>query len=88
MSDDAKWLRARKLTRQGYLVEEQGVTYMADIDTDNALTPLQAASCTYRHRVRAARWTEGAEPANSPHTPPRLGGERDAPFSLWEKGWG
>ena len=36
------------LTRLGYLVEEQGVTYMADIDPDNALTPLQTASCTYR----------------------------------------
>ena len=38
----------KMLTRLGYLVEEQGVTYMADIDPDNALTPLQTASCTYR----------------------------------------
>ena len=36
------------LTRLGYLVEEQGMTYLADIDPDNALTPLQAASCGYR----------------------------------------
>ena len=36
------------LTRQGYLVEEQGMTYMADIDADNPLRSLQAASCTYR----------------------------------------
>ena len=36
------------LTRLGYLVEEQGVTYMADIDADNPLASLQAASCTYR----------------------------------------
>ena len=33
---------------QGYLVEEQGMTYTADMDTDNPLAPLQAASCTYR----------------------------------------
>jgi hypothetical protein len=36
------------LTRQGYLVEERGMTYLADIDPHNPLTPLQAASCTYR----------------------------------------
>jgi hypothetical protein len=36
------------LTRQGYLVEEQGMTYLADIGPANALKPLQAASCTYR----------------------------------------
>ena len=36
------------LTRQGYLAEEQGMTYLADIEPDNPLTPLQAASCTYR----------------------------------------
>ena len=36
------------LTRQGYLVEEQGMTYMADIDPANPLRSLQAASCTYR----------------------------------------
>ncbi len=38
----------KMLTRQGYLVEEQGMTYLADIDADNPLRPLQAASCTYR----------------------------------------
>ena len=36
------------LTRQGLLIEEQGMTYLAEPDPDNALTPLQAASCTYR----------------------------------------
>ena len=34
--------------RLGYLVEEQGMTYMADRDADNPLRSLQAASCTYR----------------------------------------
>jgi putative transposase len=42
----------RVLTRQGHLVEEEGVTYVADahgiIDPENLLAPLQAASCTYR----------------------------------------
>jgi hypothetical protein len=36
------------LTRLGYLVEEQGMTCLADMDTDNPFGSLQAASCTYR----------------------------------------
>ncbi len=36
------------LTRQGYLIEEQGMTYLAEAAPGNALTALQAASCTYR----------------------------------------
>ena len=38
----------RLLTRQDFLIEEQGRTYLAEADRDSALTPLQAASCTYR----------------------------------------
>ena len=38
----------RLLTRKGYLIEEQGMTYLADTDRDSALGPLQAAACTYR----------------------------------------
>ncbi len=38
----------RLLMRQGYLIEEQGMTYLAEADADKALSPLQAASCTYR----------------------------------------
>ena len=42
----------RRLTREGHLVEEEGVTYVADaqgiVDADTLLAPLQAASCTYR----------------------------------------
>jgi hypothetical protein len=38
----------RLLTRQGYLIEEQGITYLADTDPESALAPLQAAACTYR----------------------------------------
>ena len=36
------------LARLGSLVQEEGMTYLADIDPDNPLTRLQAASCTYR----------------------------------------
>jgi hypothetical protein len=36
------------LTRQGYLIEEQGMTYMAETDPDSAMAPLQSAACTYR----------------------------------------
>ena len=39
------------LTRLGYLIEEDGITYMAcadSIDPDDVLAPLQAASTTYR----------------------------------------
>jgi hypothetical protein len=38
----------RLLTRQGYLVEEEGMTYLAEADPESALVPLQAAACTYR----------------------------------------
>ena len=38
-----KWLSC-----QGYLVEEEGMRYLGEIDAHRALTPLQVASCTYR----------------------------------------
>jgi hypothetical protein len=38
----------KMLTRTGHLVEEQGMTYLADTDADHPLATLQAASCTYR----------------------------------------
>ena len=38
----------KMLTRLGYLVQEQGMTFIADMDTDNPLASLQAAACTYR----------------------------------------
>jgi len=38
----------RRLTRQGYLIEEQGMTYLADIGADKALKALQAAPRSYR----------------------------------------
>ena len=36
------------LARQGYLIEEEGMSYLGDIDAHSALTPLQAAACSYR----------------------------------------
>jgi Putative transposase len=33
------------LTRQGFLIEEQDRTYLAEADRERALLPLQAASC-------------------------------------------
>jgi hypothetical protein len=38
----------RLLTREGYLIEEQGMTYLVDTDPDAALAPLQVTACTYR----------------------------------------
>jgi len=38
----------RVLTKQGFLIEEQDRTYLAEADRQSALLPLQAASCTYR----------------------------------------
>jgi len=70
----------RLLTREGHLVEEEGVTYVADahgiIDPDNLLAPLQAASCTWRiapapasdtlsWSARASRQTAGCDCADS-----------------------
>ncbi len=40
----------KMLTQLGYLVEEQGVSYIADIDADNPLASLQAASWPCRPR--------------------------------------
>jgi len=37
----------KALTRLGYLVQEEGMSYLSKLDPDNPLTPLQAASFTY-----------------------------------------
>jgi hypothetical protein len=57
------------LTRRGYLVEEQGMPWLAETDTENSLASLQAASCTYRialgpcagQKVLSVRTVEGRE---------------------------
>ena len=53
-SDELQSLLARiiarlmkMLTRLGYLVEEDGMTHIADMDTDSPLASLQSAACTY-----------------------------------------
>ena len=38
----------RLLMRKGYLVEEQGMIYLANPDPESALAPLQQGACTYR----------------------------------------
>jgi hypothetical protein len=35
------------LTRRGYLIEEQGMVYLAETNSSTAMTPLQSAACTY-----------------------------------------
>jgi len=36
------------LSRIGYLIEVQGMRYLAEAESDRALMPLQVAACTYR----------------------------------------
>jgi hypothetical protein len=38
----------KALTRHGALIEEEGMIYLAEMETDAALSPLQSAACTYR----------------------------------------
>ncbi len=38
----------KALTRHGALIEEEGMSYLAEMETDAALSPLQSAACTYR----------------------------------------
>ena len=54
------------LTRTGYLIEERDMRYLAEAESDRALTPLQAAACTYRIALTATRRAKSAEPANRP----------------------
>ena len=73
------------LTRQSYLIEEQGMTYLADTETDTAMAPLQSAACTYRIALgpRAGQKviTLGAVPSfDAPLTQQRCANEQG--FSL------
>jgi len=38
----------KALTRNGALIEEEGMSCLAEIETEAALAPLQSAACTYR----------------------------------------
>ncbi|MCI0348151.1 MAG: hypothetical protein L0Z53_01890 [Acidobacteriales bacterium] len=55
----------RLLTRQGYVIEEQGMTYLGDTDPEAALAPLQQA-LHLPHSVRPAGGSEGADLTNAP----------------------
>ncbi len=54
----------KMLTRHGYLIEEQGMTYLAEAEPDNALRDATSRRVRLPHRTRAARRAERAEPAN------------------------
>jgi hypothetical protein len=56
------------LTRKGFLIEEQGVSYLADTDPDRGLGSLQAAACTYRIALGPRAGHKVAELANRPDT--------------------
>ena len=47
----------KALTRHGALIEEEGRTFLADMEADTALAPLQSAACTYR----IALWVHGQD---------------------------
>ncbi|MGG7056584.1 transposase zinc-binding domain-containing protein [Nitrosomonas sp. ANs5] len=47
------WRIMKALTRNGALIEEEGMSYLAEIETDAALAPLQSAACTYRIALTA-----------------------------------
>ncbi len=36
----------KALTRNGVFIEEEGMSYLAEMETDAALSPLQSAACT------------------------------------------
>lgn len=44
-----------------YLIEEQGISYLAEADLDSAFTPLQAAVCTYRIALGPKGGTESED---------------------------
>ena len=69
------------LARQGHLIEEDGIVYLArteSLDPDNVLAPLQAASTSYRiYRSRAKSRAQSAHPAK--HIARRMGATHHKP---------
>lgn len=51
MLDGSIERRLERLTQLGYLVEEKGMSYLADIDPDNPLTP-----CKRPRAIITSRW--------------------------------
>jgi hypothetical protein len=52
--------------RTGYLIEEQGMSYLAETDSDSALTPEAGGGLHLSHCARTSGGTKSAEPANRP----------------------
>ena len=52
----------KMLTRLGYLVEERGVSYLADIDTDSPERPLSGAPTVFFESISNTRPTGGLRP--------------------------
>ena len=61
------------LTRKGFLIEEQGMTYLADTDLDLTLGPLRAAACTYRIALGPRAGQKVLSLQTVPTAPPTLG---------------
>jgi hypothetical protein len=60
----------RFLTRKGFLIEEQGMTYLADTDPDT-VGPLRAAACTYRSHRTSPRDRQDPHLGLPARAPPR-----------------
>jgi hypothetical protein len=58
------------LTRRGFLIAEQGTTYLTDTDPDLALGPLQAAACTCRIALGPSGGCVTPKPRQPPTTRP------------------
>ena len=54
------------LTRTGYLIEEQGMSYLAEAESDSPLTPEAGGGLHLSHCARPAGRAKSAEPANRP----------------------
>ncbi|MGH8549012.1 MAG: transposase [Methylococcales bacterium] len=71
------------LTRRGYLIEEYGMTYLAETDSDLAVAPLQSAACTYR----IALGPRAGQKVLSLKTVPRQGVHSTAELCVSEHGF-
>jgi hypothetical protein len=60
--------RMRFLTRKGFLIEEQGMSYLADTDPDRGLWVPAGGGLHLPDRARATCGAQGAELANRPDT--------------------
>jgi hypothetical protein len=74
------------LTRKGYFIQEQGMTYLADTDPDLALAPLRAAACTYGITLGPRAGQKALSLQTVPTAPPTSGlCAKEPGFSLHAK---